>query len=76
MASTKQHDATGLLWLDGDGVGVENTLPEAVAAFRRMFGRRPELILLPAEAIDKEYGLDGLRVEPAESCPPRHALLF
>ena len=76
MTDTRRQNTEGLLWCDWDGVGVENTLPEAIAAFQRRFGRRPTLIQLPVGTVDRAYRLDGLRVVPVENCPPRHAMLY
>ena len=67
----------GLLWLDWENEGVENTLSQAIACFRAKFKRLPTEIYLPRGTISKEYNLGGkLRVVPVENCPPRHAMLF
>jgi len=66
----------GLLWLDRDNVGVEKTLPQAIARFKAKFGRSPVVIYLSERTIAQEYAIGKLKVMPVKHCPPRHAMLF
>ena len=74
---SKYRTGVGLLWLDRENVGIQNTLPQAIARFKAKFKRPPTLIYLLIGAIAQEYNLDDkLRVVPTRNCPHRHAMLF
>lgn len=45
------HRSWGLLWLDWDNKGVENTLPQAIARFKVKFKRPPTVIYLLAKTV-------------------------
>jgi len=63
----------GLLWYDGDPKrGLTSKVEQAVARYRRKFGRPPNICFVNQGSLEREVDWQGIRIKGAPNVLPNH----